>query len=269
MKQFTEFYKAKPRHAHSVYINCRTSDSIRPKPAVDRSFSLLSGTYVRSCARATLQSSRACAKHAARAAWVWSAKPRGVLLPSTQRDITMLRWKPPAFSASSSSDDSSSSAQKRRSITASTVERWKFENDRELQTSLWLKYEMADRVHVSTLSCSVCTQFQSKLKGMRNYNPAYIEGSNNLRASSFKDHTASDMHSRAMLMLKRAQSTDIPEYAPIARALHTMDSPVEQELKRKFDIAFMIAPFVVALYHYFRAFSALFSWLLYCSLTEK
>ena len=87
----------------------------------------------------------------------------------------------------------------------------------------------------------MCTQFQSKLKGMRNYNPAYIEGSNNLRASSFKDHAASDMHSRAMLMLKRAQSTDILEYAPIAKALHTMDAPAEQELKRKFDIAFMIA----------------------------
>ena len=87
----------------------------------------------------------------------------------------------------------------------------------------------------------MCTQFQSKLKGMRNYNPAYIEGSNNLRASSFKDHAASDMHSRAMLMLKRAQSTDILEYAPIAKALHTMDAPAGQELKRKFDIAFMIA----------------------------
>ena len=74
---------------------------------------------------------------------------------------------------------------KRRSISASTVEKWKFENDR---ASTWLMYDKADRDRVSSLRCSVCIQFQSKLSGMRNYNPEFIDGSKNLRASSFKDH---------------------------------------------------------------------------------
>ena len=138
--------------------------------------------------------------------WVWSENTCSAMWSRGKR--------PCAFASSSSESSSdnpdySSASAKRRSTTATTVERWKFENDRELQTSVWLKYEMADRQHVSTLSCSVCTQFQSKLRGMRNFNPAYIEGSKNIRASSFKEHAASDMHSRAMLLLKRKQSTNV------------------------------------------------------------
>ena len=123
-------------------------------------------------------------------------------------------------------------------LNENTVEKWKLENDKELNTSIWL---MADRIHVGSLSCSVCTQFKEKLRGMCNYNPAYIDGSKNLHALSFKDHAASDMHARAMLLLKKAQSTDARDYAPIAKALHTMDSSMEQQMKTKFDIAFTIA----------------------------
>ena len=43
-----------------------------------------------------------------------------------------------------------------------------------------------------------------------------------------------------MLLLKRKQSTNILDYAPVAKALHTMDASAEQ-VKRKFDIAFVIA----------------------------
>ena len=89
------------------------------------------------------------------------------------------------------------------------MEKWKLENDRELSTATWLKYDMADCDRVSALKCSVRIQFQSKLCGMRNYNPAFIDGSKNLRASSFKDHAESSMHAREMLLLKRAQSTNI------------------------------------------------------------
>ena len=46
------------------------------------------------------------------------------------------------------------------------------------------------------------------------------------------------MHARAMLLLKRTQSTNICDYATIAKALHTMDASAEQQM---FDIAFTIA----------------------------
>ena len=42
-------------------------------------------------------------------------------------------------------------------------------------------------------------------------------------------------------MLKKQSSSDVTEYAPIAKALHTFDSDAEGKLKHKFDIAFFIS----------------------------
>ena len=94
---------------------------------------------------------------------------------------------------------------KKRSLQKSTVDRWIVENDKALSTATWLKYETdpANRSCVVTLKCSVCYQFSDKLDRMRNYNTAFVEGTNNLRSSSFKDHTASEMHSRGMLLHKK------------------------------------------------------------------
>ena len=145
------------------------------------------------------------------------------------------------MSARGSSSVEGASAAKRRAVTATTVEKWKSENDKDLDTLTWLTYEMADRDHVGSLSCSVCIEFKDKLQGTRNYSAAFIEGSKNLRASNVKDHAASETHARAMLLLKKKRSSDIREYAPIAKALHTMDTESQLKVKRKFDIAFMIA----------------------------
>ena len=93
------------------------------------------------------------------------------------------------------------------------------ENDRTLNTSLWLKFDMADRDHVATLRCAVCSQFKEKLACMRNFRPAFIEGTTNIRTSTMKEHTATDMHARAMGLCKKQHASSICEYAPIAQRL--------------------------------------------------
>ena len=50
------------------------------------------------------------------------------------------------------------------------------------------------------LKCAVCTQFKEKLESMRNFRPAFIEGTSNVRTSTFKEHATNDMHCRAMLL---------------------------------------------------------------------
>ena len=40
---------------------------------------------------------------------------------------------------------------------------------------------------------------------MRNFNTAFIEGSGNLKVSSVKDHAATEMHARAMLLWKQVK----------------------------------------------------------------
>ena len=67
-----------------------------------------------------------------------------------------------------------------------------------------------------------------KLKGIHNYNLAFIAGSKNLQPLSFKSHAVSEMHTRAMFLLKKKQSSDVHEHASIARTLHSM-GPASRE----------------------------------------
>ena len=78
---------------------------------------------------------------------------------------------------------------------------------------------------------------------MRNYRPAFIEGTTNVRTSTFKDHTATDMHARAMMLHKKQHASHITKYSPIAAALlrSSMDTTTREQPKRKFDIAYTIA----------------------------
>ena len=102
----------------------------------------------------------------------------------------------------------------------------------------------------------MCIQFADKIHSCRNFNPAFIEGSQNLCASSFKDYAATDMHKRAMILFR---SSNVAEYASIARALSTLDPDTASKLKPKFEIAYLICKEGLA----FTKMSAL------CELEEK
>ena len=130
---------------------------------------------------------------------------------------------------------------KKCGVTVKTVDKWISESDRAMDTSVWLRYEKVDREYIATLKCCVCAEFNEKLRGMRNYNPAFVVGSKNLTASSYKDHATTDMHKRAMLLFKKQSSADVIEYAPITKALYKLDADAELKVKRKFDIAYLIA----------------------------
>ena len=114
------------------------------------------------------------------------------------------------------------------------------ESDEAINTTVWLAYDKLDRDHVASLKHLVCIQLADKIWSFRNFNSAFIRGSQNLRASSFKDHTATDMHKRAMILFHKSRSGDVVEYAPIARALSTLDQNAVSKLKRKFEIADLI-----------------------------
>ena len=129
---------------------------------------------------------------------------------------------------------------KRRKVTVTTVNKWKAENDKALNTTAWLTFEKLDRDHVALLKCSVCARFEEKIKSCRNYNSAFVVGTANLRVSSVKDHAATEMHKLSMTQLRKSQSQDLVEYAPIAKALSTMDPDRERKVKRKFEIAYML-----------------------------
>ena len=77
---------------------------------------------------------------------------------------------------------------KKRSVTIKTVEKWIAENDKALATALWLTFDKAGQQCVAALKCSVCRKYEERLYSCRHFNRAFIDGSSNLRCSSFKDH---------------------------------------------------------------------------------
>ena len=133
--------------------------------------------------------------------------------------------------------ENESAPSKKRNVMVETVMKWILENDKEIATSTRFVYDKSDHEHVSALKCSVCIQFEDKLHSLRNYHPAFITGSTNLRASSFKDHAVSEMHKRAMVLYKKSKSTSVTDYSPVSRALSTIDPITEARVCRKFEIA--------------------------------
>ena len=69
-------------------------------------------------------------------------------------------------------------------------EKWVIENDCALNTTEWLKFDSDHQDHLLSLKCTVCSQFKDKLIFMRNYHPVFVEGTRNVRTSTFKEHAA-------------------------------------------------------------------------------
>ena len=75
---------------------------------------------------------------------------------------------------------------------------------------------------------------------MRNYNAVFVDGSSNLKTSSFRDHATTDMHKKAMALHRKRESNYSIQTTPIAKALHRLDSAALATMKKKFDVAYFI-----------------------------
>ena len=128
---------------------------------------------------------------------------------------------------------------KRSKVTINTLNKWKVENDKALNTSMWLTFEKLDRDHVALLKCNVCSRFEGKLRGCHNYSPAFVVGTSNLRVSAVKDDAGTEMHKCSMLLLNKSKASDI-EYTLITRALSTLDLDSASKMKCKFEIAYIL-----------------------------
>ena len=80
---------------------------------------------------------------------------------------------------------------------------------------------------------------------MKNYSAAWVTGSENQRTSNVIDHATSEQHKLAMKLLRTAQAkaSNLPvtSYAPIARALMTLEEPEQAKLQHKFDMCYFLA----------------------------
>ena len=81
--------------------------------------------------------------------------------------------------------------------------------------------------------------------GRRNYSDKWISGAESVQNSNIRDHSTSDQHKHAMLLLKRAQardnSQDSSSFAPIVKVRTQMSEKDKDMLRVKFDIAHFVA----------------------------
>ena len=98
-----------------------------------------------------------------------------------------------------------------------------------------------DIVHVASLHCALCKNYEGYLQSLKNFNAAWITGSNNQKVSNILDHAGSGVHKSA-LVRKRAEA---------ARARgETLDLPTRARMGRIFDLCFMMAKESVAFAKY-------------------
>ena len=113
---------------------------------------------------------------------------------------------------------------------------------------------MGAKKTVEKLKCKVCIQFESKIDRRRNFSDKWIAGADSVRTSNIRDHSCSDQHSHAMMLLKKSQAQskglDATAYAPIAQALHQISDSDKTSLRVKFDIAHFVATRKLAFTNY-------------------
>ena len=70
-----------------------------------------------------------------------------------------------------------------RGVTVTSFDKWIAETNKQLFTSVWLKYERRkdDRHLVELMKCSVRQQFEEKFRSSKYFSDAFIVGSRNLR----------------------------------------------------------------------------------------
>ena len=137
---------------------------------------------------------------------------------------------------------------KKRSVSHGTFNKWKAELDKDYNTMSWLDCEtvfVAGKKTVIKLKCKLCTQFESKIAGRRNYSDRWVMGADSIRTSNIKDHATTDQHTHATLLSKKEQAEAAGQgpssYAPIAKALHHLSEDAKGPLRAKFDVAYVIA----------------------------
>ncbi|KAJ8376800.1 hypothetical protein SKAU_G00073800 [Synaphobranchus kaupii] len=115
-----------------------------------------------------------------------------------------------------------------------TVKRWQL----ELHSAQdWLQYEVGvDGCFVVKIQCALCSKHKAKLKGLRNFSPAFVNGieGNSLKKDNAKKHFQSEMHQKASALEKLVSNTlDLP--SALGQTIE------ESHLNRLFDLAYTVA----------------------------
>ena len=147
------------------------------------------------------------------------------------------------------SSNSSKTKRTKRQASKETFLKWQRTYEHEYKSMTWLRADMdkEDRSIVSTLWCVICRKYEGRICRQKNFSKAWIDGSTNHKTSNVTDHARSEQHKSAMALFCKDQAKSkhepITTYSPIARSVlsMTINPAVREQIKRKFDISFILA----------------------------
>ena len=129
-----------------------------------------------------------------------------------------------------------------------TYKKWKRDLDKKkIKTVTWLECETVmecGRKMVRALKCSICSKY---IESSRNFSDKWIVGAELLCTSNIQDHGKNQhvLVMSLMSLLAKEHATNHGEgpstYAPIVQVLTRLSESEKARLKRKFDIAYLIA----------------------------
>lgn len=87
--------------------------------------------------------------------------------------------------------------------------------------------------------------YKNKIVGMKYFSSAWIDGFCNHRISNIVDHASSEQHEAAMNCMHtaraKARNEPVQSYAPVLRAMFTIDDREKSRMMKKFDICYVLA----------------------------
>ena len=102
--------------------------------------------------------------------------------------------------------------------------------------------------------CSVCAEYEDKIRSCKNFNMTFITGSTNFQHSAVKAHTISAMHEKAVLLRDEEKAKEKGEEfikkltpsapTPIGESLKNINKLLDKDrdyLKRLFEVSYLIA----------------------------
>ena len=137
----------------------------------------------------------------------------------------------------------------KRKVTFSTYQKWRHDFYSELKAVTWMgcaTETSAGNTYMTHLKCTICAKYKSRIIRRRNYSNRLITRANSLRTSTIRNHAKSEQHQHAMsiLCLEKGSATRGESSAastPIIAAVTSLSDNDRAELRKKFDIIFLLA----------------------------
>ena len=96
---------------------------------------------------------------------------------------------------------------------------------------------------MAQLWCQACRNHERSITGIKKF--SWIVGSTNQKTSNLVDHAKSEQHRAAMSRMQgesaKASKLPVTSYSPIALSLLTIDEGMQERLRKKFDICYVVA----------------------------